>query len=545
VSSAARVQGARLAGEPAQALELALGVWQEARAPVVADAVALLDAEAASVYAGYRGQARVHFHKAWLTLARGSPGALAVGWLARTLTYALPPDGGNRFQYMRLETQAFLERLEALRALRPDPRLAFALARFLRERPLFAQGQSSVERMYGGALEVMVQMEDVRQLALCDELLEEDAAFGNDVLRHLQAQLPEARARLAAVPWTEPADAELWAAMRPQDVLPYDPTSGEELLAAIYADPEDDGARLVYADWLQERGDPHGEFITLQTRPPDELTCKRALHLLRLHKYDWLGPDLSEVLYNVEFERGFLHSALVEQNARASRENWAKAVLDPRLGTLHTLGKGRASAEHYLSLLRSPHALGLRRIELPRVQVLEALLEAPLLERRRFHQLDLSFVLREPMLDRLAELPAFSELNCLFYRLSPSSLAALLDELEQSALPSGVTLGLAFPRGELDLGACWARLRERFRTLLVDHDGAVLKVRREGKGTVLECPAAVPRGHVWQAALPVVWGLREGLGPEEEITVRGMSADEMGRFLQHDIGRGLSVTFEP
>jgi hypothetical protein len=42
-----------------------------------------------------------------------------------------------------------------------------------------------------------------------------------------------------------------------------------------------------------------------------------------------------------------------------------------------------------------------------------------------------------------------------------------------------------------------------------------------------------------------VWGLREGLGPEEEITVRGMSADEMGRFLQHDIGRGLSVTFEP
>jgi uncharacterized protein (TIGR02996 family) len=37
-----------------------------------------------------------------------------------------------------------------------------------------------------------------------------------------------------------------------------------ELLAQIYAAPDDDGPRLVYADWLQERGDPRGEFIALQ-----------------------------------------------------------------------------------------------------------------------------------------------------------------------------------------------------------------------------------------------------------------------------------------
>lgn len=35
-------------------------------------------------------------------------------------------------------------------------------------------------------------------------------------------------------------------------------------LAAIAADPNDDDARLVYADWLTERGDPRGEYLRLE-----------------------------------------------------------------------------------------------------------------------------------------------------------------------------------------------------------------------------------------------------------------------------------------
>jgi uncharacterized protein (TIGR02996 family) len=35
-------------------------------------------------------------------------------------------------------------------------------------------------------------------------------------------------------------------------------------LEAILAAPDDDTLRLVYADWLEERGDPKGEFIRLQ-----------------------------------------------------------------------------------------------------------------------------------------------------------------------------------------------------------------------------------------------------------------------------------------
>lgn len=31
-----------------------------------------------------------------------------------------------------------------------------------------------------------------------------------------------------------------------------------DFLRAIIDDPDDDGPRLIYADWLEERGDPRG-----------------------------------------------------------------------------------------------------------------------------------------------------------------------------------------------------------------------------------------------------------------------------------------------
>ncbi len=35
-------------------------------------------------------------------------------------------------------------------------------------------------------------------------------------------------------------------------------------LKNILDDPDEDANRLVYADWLEERGDPRGELIRLQ-----------------------------------------------------------------------------------------------------------------------------------------------------------------------------------------------------------------------------------------------------------------------------------------
>src|SRR5947209_10147964 len=39
----------------------------------------------------------------------------------------------------------------------------------------------------------------------------------------------------------------------------------QAFVQAIIANPTDGGLRLVYADWLEERGDPRGEFLRIQT----------------------------------------------------------------------------------------------------------------------------------------------------------------------------------------------------------------------------------------------------------------------------------------
>src|SRR5437763_15011358 len=67
-------------------------------------------------------------------------------------------------------------------------------------------------------------------------------------------------------------------------------------LSAIREQPDDDGPRLVYADWLDDRGDPRGEFIRVQCDlakfdPADErrpALASRADDLLADHEAEWL-----------------------------------------------------------------------------------------------------------------------------------------------------------------------------------------------------------------------------------------------------------------
>jgi uncharacterized protein (TIGR02996 family) len=76
-----------------------------------------------------------------------------------------------------------------------------------------------------------------------------------------------------------------------------------ELLAAIYADPGDDAARAVYADWLQERGDPRGELIAMQLAGR---VGPRERLLLERHERTWLGALEPIVSYSgLVFCRGF------------------------------------------------------------------------------------------------------------------------------------------------------------------------------------------------------------------------------------------------
>src|SRR4051794_36091905 len=106
----------------------------------------------------------------------------------------------------------------------------------------------------------------------------------------------------------------------------------DAFLAAILAEPDNDAPRLIYADWLDERGDPRGEFIRVQCqlaqypaeRPlPPELAAHwgglypRQEQLWQLHGQGWWDqlPRLRGVRladqyeYDGEmvgFHRGFL-----------------------------------------------------------------------------------------------------------------------------------------------------------------------------------------------------------------------------------------------
>jgi uncharacterized protein (TIGR02996 family) len=99
------------------------------------------------------------------------------------------------------------------------------------------------------------------------------------------------------------------------------PPGHEPFLSAICADPADDTARLVYADWLQENGEPErAEFIRVQVErarlrasgeDPEALRA-RDLELRAGHGVKWQHelPRLSGVSWQ-RFWRGFVSGATV------------------------------------------------------------------------------------------------------------------------------------------------------------------------------------------------------------------------------------------
>ncbi len=84
------------------------------------------------------------------------------------------------------------------------------------------------------------------------------------------------------------------------------------LLRRVYAEPADDGPRQVYADMLQTRGDPRGDFIALQlaaAQPgPGAIRARAAAdRLLARHRRSWLVEFEDAIdTKSAVFERGFL-----------------------------------------------------------------------------------------------------------------------------------------------------------------------------------------------------------------------------------------------
>ncbi len=148
-----------------------------------------------------------------------------------------------------------------------------------------------------------------------------------------------------------------------------------EVLAAIAADPRSDAPRLVYADWLQARGDPWGEFIALQMAPGQPSTQnKRTMErLFEAHgetrfrglPIEW-KTRLKGNVEGVRIHRGF------PVEAELSRDiTLAPALGDPRWATLEVIRcglHGFQSAEDTCAFANDPAKGALRAVrDLPPV----------------------------------------------------------------------------------------------------------------------------------------------------------------------------------
>lgn len=222
--------------------------------------------------------------------------------------------------------------------------------------------------------------------------------------------------------------------------------SPQDFLHAILADPEADTPRLIYADWLEEQGDPRGEFIRVQLRlvDPDLEEDEhfdlhdRETELLREHEATWVEP-LQPLVEGWKFHRGFVEYVRVRAKAfitsgtalfdhepiqslalMQTRDVEFESLIDmPSLGRLAGLSLSGCSlgTEHLEVMAHSPHLGSLRKLLLGGngfgPNGVEALADAHHWE--RLELLDLSSnLLRNDAIIPLASSPHFPSLTTLF-----------------------------------------------------------------------------------------------------------------------------------
>jgi len=303
------LRGALRALEQGQRLDAAarlLSAWRDRRHPRLAEVLERLDAtmELPEITAPTREKT----HARWVEIAeRGR-----VADLSRLLAGL-----GRR------PLSQFAERLSLLLRFAPDPRLAMALARFIEaERPTSAIRLHTWSKAFRALEEagdvrvvapVQARMADPPEgelgnqfkgwaLRLAATLSAPPPALGLDA----NGLLDRIDERVRALPrWTD--EANIFATATP---VVADATE-DQLLKEIFAAPAEDAPRLVYADWLTERGDPRGTFIRLQfTKNPTKAQGVEERRLLKANAARWLGP-LEKVIWKPVFERGFLASGSI------------------------------------------------------------------------------------------------------------------------------------------------------------------------------------------------------------------------------------------
>ncbi len=306
-------------GDYDSALTVLLKAWDETRAPELATVITAVSTRVTAELPKLETTAKRESLAAWVEVARGKRPS-DVGRLLTGLVQILA-SGPFRLA---------LPRLEALLEMPPDPRVADALLVALTG-PI--TGWS--DKAYIRTVKALLLHGDVRLCEVLAAVLAARAAiFFSDEDQARFAKIVPAWKKRAAVGAPSGLD-EVQAALHtapPLTTKPKTRVDGATLLAAIYADPSDEGRRQVYADYLVAEDDPRGEFMSLQLERAHRggVAEKREMTLLKAHRTAWLGPIAAEVVIGeTEWERGFPVAAqtkaskLYQAEAAFVRPEWA------------------------------------------------------------------------------------------------------------------------------------------------------------------------------------------------------------------------------
>jgi uncharacterized protein (TIGR02996 family) len=190
--------------------------------------------------------------------------------------------------------------------------------------------------------------------------------------------------------------------------------AASELLRAILAAPGDTKARLVYADWLQDHGDPRGELIVLQCQGDDrpaEVLAREA-ELIKKHKKAWTAAFGEAKGARWEYRRGFVEKLAMDA-APLAKHGAAIFAAEP-VEELNVWKIDQAKLAPVLALagLARVRKLSLARSELSKPDV-EGLVKATTLG--KVESLDVSIcgldVERGEQLAKATSLPALRELK--------------------------------------------------------------------------------------------------------------------------------------
>lgn len=363
-----------------KALRLALEVWSAHRTGKASDVVVALGERVASAGEQLPKRGQAAFEAMWSAMvASGDPAVLStvlVGW--SRMQGPVDETGDSPYVLRRFATH--LARRDVI-ATWPsaDPRIARMAESLLAEPPWSAFSYTSLRDVLFDPLFALVQRHgDERSIAFLEALpdsasvrtkgsREYFAEIGKKAIAALKKTLAKGKAP------SEKEQKALGSLFKTLELEPEKVRDDRDLLAEVFAKPDDDELRVVCADWLLEKGDPRGELIVLQRkREASAPPAPRETAIVRKHGKELVGA-LVAVSKEWRFEGGFLVEADLVHNASASPAGWAAAAIAPELATVRRLAKSRANEAHYASFVLSPSARSLVDVDVPSRAFLETL----------------------------------------------------------------------------------------------------------------------------------------------------------------------------